>query len=81
MNNSNRDNFERMVQLAEFGAKRHNERRQVEFRVFIAYMTLLVLAFYQIEKVEALNAPRWMTMGLYTQFCLFICEVTFRFVR
>ena len=64
MDNPNRDDFERIVQLAEFGAKRHDERRQVEFRVFIAYMTLLVLAFYQIEKVEALNAPRWMTVGL-----------------
>ena len=50
MNNPNRDDFERMVQLAEFGARRHDERRQVEFRVFIAYNTLLVLVFYQIEK-------------------------------
>ena len=48
MNNSNRDNFERILQLAEFGAKRHDERRQVDFRVFIAYMTLIALAFSQI---------------------------------
>lgn len=34
MNNPNKDDFERMVQLAEFGARRHDERRQVEFRVF-----------------------------------------------
>ena len=63
MNNSNRDDFERMVQLAEFGAKRHDERRQVEFRVFIAYMTLLVLAFYRIDKIEILNGPAGMTLG------------------
>lgn len=42
-----KDDFERMMQLAEFGAKRHDEQRQVEFRVFIAYMTLLALAFYE----------------------------------
>ena len=59
MNDSNRDNFERIAQLAEFGAKRHDERRQVEFRVFIAYNTLLVLAFYYLEKIERLNAPWW----------------------
>ena len=59
MDNPNRDNFERMVQLAEFGAKRHNERRQVDFRVFIAYMTLLALAFSQIDKIRGLDLPVW----------------------
>ena len=67
MNNSNRDNFERMVQLAEFGAKRHDERRQVDFRVFIAYMTLLALAFSQIDKISNLDLPAliiWVGSGL-----------------
>ena len=64
MNNPNKDDFERMVQLAEFGAKRHDERRVVEFRIFIAYNTLLVLAFYQFAKIEDLNAPGWVTGGL-----------------
>ena len=64
MSNPNRDDFERMLQLAEFGARRHDERRQVEFRVFIAYNTLLVLAFYQMEKIRDLNAPKWVTVGL-----------------
>ena len=49
MNNANRDNFERIVQLAEFGAKRHDERRQVDtirhartaYRVSILYVTCL----------------------------------------
>ena len=64
MNNPNRDDFERMMQLAEFGARRHDERRQVEFRIFIAYNTLLVLAFYQIDKIAALNTPDWVIFGL-----------------
>lgn len=64
MSNSNKDDFERMMQLAEFGARRHDERRQVEFRIFIAYNTLLVLAFYQIEKIEALKALEWVIPGL-----------------
>ena len=36
------NSFENMVKLAEFAANRHNERRQVIFRIFISYMTLLV---------------------------------------
>ena len=53
--NPNKDDFDRMMQLAEFGARRHDERRQVEFRIFIAYMTLLVLAFYRIDKISDLG--------------------------
>lgn len=36
------NSFENMMKLAEYAASRHNERRQVIFRVFISYMTLLV---------------------------------------
>ena len=36
-------NFENMMKLAEYTANRHNERRQVIFRIFILYMTLLVV--------------------------------------
>ncbi|MCY3744530.1 MAG: hypothetical protein OXH00_26230 [Candidatus Poribacteria bacterium] len=50
MSNSHKDDFERMMRLAEFGASRHNERRQVEFRVFISYTTLLAFAVYQVYK-------------------------------
>jgi hypothetical protein len=65
MSKSNKDDFERMVQLAEFGARRHDERRQVEFRIFIAYNTLLVLAFYQIDKIASLNSSNcWVILGL-----------------
>lgn len=42
------DNFERLMALAEFGANRHNERRQVEFRIFISYTTLLALILYYV---------------------------------
>lgn len=62
--NPSRDDFERMMQLAEFGAKRQDERRQVEFRVFIAYITLLSLAFYHISKIEELNSPNVAILGL-----------------
>ena len=72
MNSSNRDDFERMVQLAEFGAKRHDERRQVEFRVFIAYITLLVLAFYKVEEIEALNRPDLVILGLLSIHCVYL---------
>ena len=54
-----KDDFERMLQLAEFGAKRHNERRQVEFRVFISYTTLLVFALYQKQQIANLNLSIW----------------------
>ena len=37
------ENFENMMRLAEYGADRHTERRQVLFRIFISYMTLLVV--------------------------------------
>ena len=58
------NDFERLVQLAEFGARRHDERRQVEFRIFIAYNTLLVLAFYQIDKIAELNSSALVIGGL-----------------
>ena len=37
------NSFENMMKLAEYAANRHNERRQVIFRIFISYMTLLVV--------------------------------------
>ena len=47
MNEENRsimtESFESMIKLAEYAANRHNERRQVIFRVFISYMTFLVV--------------------------------------
>lgn len=51
-NTSDKDSFQRMLALAEFGVKRMEERRAVEFRVFISYITLLVLALYQLVKQQ-----------------------------
>lgn len=43
--------FQRMLELAEVGAKWHNDRRQVTFRIFVSYVTLLVLILYQVIKL------------------------------
>ena len=53
-NNIDIANFDKMLELAEFGAKRHNERRQNLFKFVISYVTLLVLALYQTFKNETL---------------------------
>ena len=53
-NNIDTANFDRMLDLAEFGAKRHDQRRQIVFRIAVAYLTLLVLALYQTIKNENL---------------------------
>ena len=44
--------LEKMLELAQFGADGHRERRQVEFRVFISYITVLVIGLYQVNKPE-----------------------------
>lgn len=59
--------FQRMLQLAEIGAKWHNDRRQVAFRIFISYMTLLVLALYQVIKLlgeNSVNIPKLIILGV-----------------
>lgn len=55
MNNKNKfdeNKFQAILQLAEFGVKRSEERRSIEFRIFISYTTLLVLALYQLIKQQ-----------------------------
>ena len=44
--------LEKMLELAQFGAEGHRARWQVEFRVFISYITVLVLGLYQVNKPE-----------------------------
>ena len=51
-NKSDKNKFQEMLQLAEFGAERLEGRRSVEFRIFISYITLLVLALYQLIKQQ-----------------------------
>ena len=48
----NTRNLEKMLELAQFGADGHRERLQVEFRIFISYITVLVLGLYQVNKPE-----------------------------
>lgn len=44
---NDRNKFNMMLDLAEFSAKRLEARRSVEFRMFISYMTLLLIVFYR----------------------------------
>ena len=48
----NTKTLEKMLELAQFGAEGHRARWQVEFRIFISYITLLVIGLYQINKPE-----------------------------
>ena len=54
-NPSDTDNFQKMLDLAEFGVKRMEERRAFEFKIFISYITLLVLALYQLLKQNPIS--------------------------
>ena len=57
-NNVDLANFDKMLGLAEFGAKRHAERRQNLFKAIISYITLLVLAlYYTLNNENMLNSP------------------------
>ena len=48
----NTSNLEKMLELAQFAASGHSERRQLEFRIFISYITLLALFSYQVVRPE-----------------------------
>ena len=37
------ESFKQMMELAKFGADRHEERRQLVFKIFVSFMTLLVV--------------------------------------
>ena len=63
MNNIDLANFDKMLELAEFGAKQHNERRQIAFRISISYVTLLVLILYQtIKNNERVLEFHWLSL-------------------
>ena len=47
-----KDRFERVIQIAKFGAQRLENRRQYEFKIFISYVTLLALAIYKADKID-----------------------------
>ena len=80
MSNSHKDDFERMMTLAEFGAERHNERRQVEFKVFISYTTLLAFAVYQAYKNNGVtllnnNSPWIIGIFVFVHFLYILWEI------
>ena len=54
-NTPDTDGFQKMLDLAGFGVKRMEERRAFEFRIFISYTTLLVLALYQLLKQNPIS--------------------------
>ncbi len=49
---SDRENYKNMLEMAEFAATRMDQRKTVEFRIFISYMTPLILATYYAIKVK-----------------------------
>ena len=55
MSRPSKDNFEQTLQIAEFASQRGENRRQYEFKIFISYVTLLVLAIYEGHHIEVPN--------------------------
>ena len=55
MSSPSKDNFEQTLQIAEFASQRGENRRQYEFKIFISYVTLLVLAIYEGHHIEFSN--------------------------
>ena len=47
-----KDDFERTLEIADFAAQRLENRRQYEFKIFISYVTLLVLAIYKHDLLK-----------------------------
>ena len=74
-NNIDLANFDKMLELAEFGAKRHNERRQNLFKAIIGYITLLVLAlYYTFNNEERLDSSGiiLIIIGLFVIHCVYL---------
>ena len=62
MSNRSKDDFERALQIAEFARQSGENRRQYEFKIFISYVTLLILAIYEGHHIEDLN--KWVVLVL-----------------
>ena len=58
------DNFERMMALAEFGAKRNEEGRSLVFKMFVSYMTFLVVVAGLILRHWKDDALKYGSAGL-----------------
>ena len=73
--------FYEMLEMAELAANGHKERRQLEFRISISYITLLSLALYQLIKFTPgetgfIGVPVWIIviacaalLGLHVVYC------------
>ena len=55
MRNLNKDDFEQAFQIAEFARQSGENRRQYEFKIFISYVTLLLLGIYEGHHIEVSN--------------------------
>ena len=49
------NDFEKCMQIAEFAQKNQQDRRQYEFKIFISYMTLLVLAIWKTKEIGKID--------------------------
>ena len=58
MSHPSKDDFQQTLQIADFAAQRLENRRQFEFKIFISYVTLLVLAIYEGHHIEVPNDNR-----------------------
>ena len=56
MSHPGENDFEQTLKIAEFAAQRLENRRQFEFKIFISYVTLLVLAIYEGHHIKVPGA-------------------------
>ena len=77
------DDFDRMLHLSEVGRSQHKERRDVIFRTFISYMTLLVVSFaviiryWDYDMVESVFATGLVIFAMkvfFTVLCISYCN-------
>ena len=64
MRNLNKDDFERALQIAEFARQSGENRRQYEFKIFISYVTLLILGIYEGHHIEIPDGEYEILYGL-----------------
>lgn len=67
MSHPSKDDFQQTLEIADFAAQRLENRRQFEFKIFISYVTLLVLAIYEGHHIRIPNDEalyRWCVFGL-----------------
>ena len=77
---ANKTNFDNMLAIAKVAEQGHHNRRQLEFKIMISYMTLLALAIYHVIKPTeqngtSLDVPWWLVLiacaGLLVILCFY----------